>query len=345
MPRISVVMPAFNAAAYIDDAIQSILAQTYHDFEFIIIDDGSTDATRAIINTYTDARLLVLAHETQQGIVQSLNYGIQAASGEYIARMDADDISLSERFAKQVAFLDKSPQVAYVATATQGIDALGKLQPLPTQLNKTATSIRWVLHWSADTAHSGVMLRRNLFTDAGFWYDQDYPLAEDFDLWTRLAQQYDPGYVPDVLHHVRFHERRTTRQRRDTARATHQRIMQRELTRLLQTDVSNAATDTITRLAIHHDASDVFTADSLEASTMLITAAYRQFLTNYQPNPEDMPHILFWTQKILGLVLRAMVRQRNYGLASWHLRTIPPNTRYSQIRKFVKYHLRPISYW
>ncbi len=110
-PRITVIMPVYNCELYIKEAIDSILNQTFTDFEFLIIDDASTDKTVSIIKEYKDFRIQLIEKEGNKGISDSLNYGLKVAKGEYIARMDGDDISLPERFVKQVTFLDSNPDV------------------------------------------------------------------------------------------------------------------------------------------------------------------------------------------------------------------------------------------
>ncbi len=112
MPKISVVMPVYNTKEeWLREAIESILNQSYKDFEFIIIDDGSDKSIEPIVNSYNDARIVLIRQENL-GIAKSLNYGFKISKGEYIARMDSDDISLPERFEKQVNFLDKNPQIS-----------------------------------------------------------------------------------------------------------------------------------------------------------------------------------------------------------------------------------------
>ena len=117
MPKISVIMPAYNAEQYISEAIESILGQTFADFEFIIIDDGSSDSTSGIIASYKDSRIRYFRNEKNLGIVGALNRGLALAAGEYIARMDADDISLPERFQTQCAYMEKHPDVGVCGTA------------------------------------------------------------------------------------------------------------------------------------------------------------------------------------------------------------------------------------
>ena len=110
-PQISVVMPAYNAEKYITEAIDSILFQTFKDFEFIIINDASTDSTKDIIESYKDPRIKLVNNEQNKGVAKSLNIGISVACGKYIARMDADDIALPERFQKQFDFMEQHPNI------------------------------------------------------------------------------------------------------------------------------------------------------------------------------------------------------------------------------------------
>ena len=115
-PRITVLMPVYNCELYIKEAIDSILNQSFSDFEFIIIDDASSDSTVSIIKAYDDPRIQLIVKQQNSGYTNSLNYGLSIAKGEYIARMDGDDISFSERFEKQIAFLDKNPDVVLCGT-------------------------------------------------------------------------------------------------------------------------------------------------------------------------------------------------------------------------------------
>src|SRR5258707_849690 len=126
-PRVSVVMSVYNGEKYLGEAVDSILAQTFTDFEFIIIDDGSEDRSPELIEAYVDSRISFLRNEKNVGLTRSLNKGLQVASGEYIARMDCDDVSLPDRFAKQVAFMDANSGVGACGTWALDIDGAGKV--------------------------------------------------------------------------------------------------------------------------------------------------------------------------------------------------------------------------
>jgi len=128
-PTVSVLMPVFNGEQFLRPAMNSILNQTFTDFEFIIVDDGSTDHSREILNSYTDSRVRLICNESNIGLTDSLNRGLEAASGNYIARMDQDDISLPERLAKQVAFMDSHPEVGVCGTWAKDIDQTDSTTP------------------------------------------------------------------------------------------------------------------------------------------------------------------------------------------------------------------------
>ena len=127
MPRVSVILPAYNAEAYLKEAIDSILNQTFPDFQLIVINDCSTDGTEEIIRQYADPRLVPVKNEKNLGIAATLNRGLSLAQGDYIARMDADDISLPHRLERQVAYLDAHPDIAVLGTNVETFDENGPL--------------------------------------------------------------------------------------------------------------------------------------------------------------------------------------------------------------------------
>lgn len=137
-PAVSVVMSVFNEEAHVAEAIESILKQTFADFEFIIIDDASTDGSPALIETYAqkDSRIKVFTQPENQGLAVSLNKGLRQATGTYLARMDADDISYPERFQKQFDYLERHPELGALGTFMKEIDEKGEVVPRPVPLTK-----------------------------------------------------------------------------------------------------------------------------------------------------------------------------------------------------------------
>lgn len=186
MVEVSVVMPVYNAAPYLKDAIHSILTQTYHDFEFIIVDDGSTDRSGEIIKSFIDARIVFLQQENR-GLAYSLNRGIRESSGKYIARMDADDISLSDRLRLQVAFLNHHPEYVAVGSNAIVLDQTGgelyKVK-MPTEHEEIISR----LPYNPIFFHSSVMYLRSVFLSCGGYNEKIFHFFEDQILWNLMAR-------------------------------------------------------------------------------------------------------------------------------------------------------------
>lgn len=203
-PLLSVVMAVYNGEPFLGEAVESILTQTFGDFEFIIIDDGSTDGTAARLAAYAaaDPRVRVVT-QGNQGLIASLNRGCALARGTYIARMDADDISAPERFARQLAHLTAYPEIDVLGTAMQRIDAAG--QRLTVLENPVLPGfLRWMLIFHCGISHSSVMFKRTVFEKVG-GYDPAMAHVEDYDLWCRMSAFARLENLPDVLLYYRIH--------------------------------------------------------------------------------------------------------------------------------------------
>ena len=207
MPKISVLMPAYNAEKYIKEAIDSILAQTFEDFELIILNDCSKDNTEQLILSYSDKRIVYLKNQENMGVAATLNKGIDAAKGEYIARMDADDISLPQRFEKQVAYLDAHSEVAVLGTEVENFDENGNLQPMV--YRACAAQLKIDLLFASVLAHPSVMMRRQVVARLG-GYDREFEGLEDYDLWCRVAQEHAIAVYPEILLRYRIHSAQVT---------------------------------------------------------------------------------------------------------------------------------------
>lgn len=205
-PLISVILPVFNGARYLHQAVQSILDQSYPDFELIIINDGSTDQTKTILNSFTDSRIKVITNPNNQGIVNSLNQGIKMAVGQYIARMDADDISARDRFKKQREFLEHNSEYILVGSFTEVIDHIGKMlysieQPTRDQ------AIKSTLKRGSCIAHGSMMVRKHAIEAiGGYSTDSAVAHAEDYDLLVRLTGQGKFSNLPEYLYQYREHQ-------------------------------------------------------------------------------------------------------------------------------------------
>ncbi|MCU0515173.1 MAG: glycosyltransferase [Anaerolineae bacterium] len=203
VPAVAVVLPVFNAERYLAAAIDSILAQTFTDFELLLLNDGSSDGSAALIDDYArrDGRIRAL-HLPNRGQSATLNEGLRQARAPLVAIMHADDVSLPERLAQQVACLAAQPDVALVGTWARFIgEQAGTEWHTPVAPDEIAAE----LLFTCCLIHPTVMLRRAELAAAGLWYADDLRTAQDYDLWLRAVQRLRAGNVPQVLLHYRVH--------------------------------------------------------------------------------------------------------------------------------------------
>ena len=205
-PMVSVVMSTYNRADLLPRAVESILNQTYGDFEFIIIDDGSTDGTVDILRAYTeqDNRIKVITNRPNQGLIVSLNKGIDAARGKYIARMDDDDVAVPQRFERQVAFMEDHSDVAAVGS---WISPLDSMTPYSFQRETDPERIRIMLYLgSVPVCHPSLLMRRDFLNRHHIRYRQGYEAAEDRPFYGEIISAGGQiANIPEVLMHYRLH--------------------------------------------------------------------------------------------------------------------------------------------
>lgn len=203
VPLVSVVMSVFNGELYLREAVESILRQSFRDFEFIIIDDGSTDKSGGILDAFqsTDARVRVF-HQENRGLIGSLNRGCGLALGKYIARMDADDIAVGDRLQRQIAFMETHPEVAVLGGAVEFIDQTGKTLGIA-QYPCHNREIQRALLDSNVMWHPSVLIRKTAFVAADGY--RNVTDAEDYDLWLRIADRFRLANLNAVLLRYRIH--------------------------------------------------------------------------------------------------------------------------------------------
>lgn len=200
LPFISVIMPVYNTEKYVEEAVRSILNQTFQNFEFIIIDDGSTDRTPDILRSFTDPRIHLLFNEKNTGNYPARNRGCRLAKGKYIAVMDADDIALPERLEKQVEFMEKNPDILACGTAYRLMER-NKVIVEATEWE----DIRYILMKTFCMLHPTLLIRKNKMEQIGY-YQTESRYAEDYDLVLRLARCGKVVNIPDILVNRRLHD-------------------------------------------------------------------------------------------------------------------------------------------
>lgn len=196
-PSISVIMSVYNAAEYLNLAIESILNQTFTDFEFIIIDDGSTDESKKIIESYKDKRIRLISRPNK-GLTKSLNEGLRIAKGMYIARQDADDISKVDRFEKQVNFLNHNPDIGMVGSNYTVIDETGS-ELTTTNVFTHQDDLKLCLVNCNQFGHGSIMMRSDL-NELKKGYDQSVGYVEDYDLWIRISRETGVANIEEPLY-------------------------------------------------------------------------------------------------------------------------------------------------
>lgn len=202
MPKVSVLMPVYNGEKYIAQAIESVLSQSFRDFELIVIDDGSIDKSAEIVASYNDQRVRYVANPRNLGLAGARNRAIEVASGKYLAWLDCDDISLPDRLLKQVALLDSNPNLGICGT---WVRTLGLKSEQVWQYPLHPGFVRGRMLFDDPVATSAAMVRRSCLAATELRFDTRFPPAEDYDLWERISSKNEVCNIPEVLTLYRIH--------------------------------------------------------------------------------------------------------------------------------------------
>jgi glycosyltransferase involved in cell wall biosynthesis len=231
-PIVSIVMSVCNGAKHLDAAIESMLRQSFARFEFIIVNDGSTDQTGKIIERWAirDSRIKILTNGARCGLTVSLNRALKSASGAWIARQDADDLSDENRLARQWEFLEANPGVLLAGTAYRNIDDSG-LELNHVYPPNDDLSLRWNLVFHNCFAHASTMFKRIVEGMGCVMYDESFPFAQDYELWTRLAAHGRIANIGELLISRRIHSSMISERHVREQLICSQRVCRREINR------------------------------------------------------------------------------------------------------------------
>jgi glycosyltransferase involved in cell wall biosynthesis len=314
-PAVSVIMSAYNEESYLAKAIDSILNQTFEDFEFIIINDGSTDGSGSIIQKYErqDSRIRGL-YQKNQGLIAALNSSIQVARGKYLARMDADDISLPTRLEKQFVYLEANPGVGVLGTWAKVVDYNGALKsiwrtPISSEL------IKWTLLFRTSLIHASVMMRPEVIESAGF-YRPEALHVEDYDLWVRLGNATRFANIPEVLYVIYS---------RPTSICSMHKTLQNQrvpesitgpmINALLNDSVPLETVRALRQLSMNAPLGD---SDQIKPLAHLIKRMHRSYLEEYNLDRDDAREITRDTgQKLYALAAYSSNRSLWLGLVNY----------------------------
>lgn len=299
-PRISVILPVYNNERYLDEAIESILKQTYLDFELIIITEfGSSAKSIEIIDSYKDERIAIIKNGHRLGLARSLNLGLMLAKGEYVARMDADDVSEPRRFALQVEYLDRNQNVAVCGSYVITVDGDGKaiewvkypVEPLV---------VKWSMFLSCAIGHSSIMARKETLQSMG-GYREDAKQAEDYDLWLRMLEKHNITNLPQFIHKRRRHESNTSISKRDELKECASSYLKGSVDNYLDKPVPIISVRNILFADRLNDKSEAV------QSMDLLCALFKAFVRKESPNVREQRAIVeqynFCAGNIIGSIL------------------------------------------
>lgn len=234
-PAITVLLPVYNAQKFLKDAIESILNQTFEDFELLIIDDGSEDESPAIISGFADSRIRLIRQNENQGLIKTLNHGLGLANGKYIIRMDADDISLSHRFAKQFNFMEGHPEIGVCGSWIKAMN-----HPRREIFEYYISHEEIILHMFelVPFAHPSVIIRKSIIDKFKLNYNESYLHVEDYALWFDMHKFTKFANLPDVLIQYRFHDKQLSKRHVELQNVNADKIRRKVLEDLLNTNIS-----------------------------------------------------------------------------------------------------------
>ena len=244
MPQTTVLIPTYNCSKYIVPAVKSVLAQKYTDYELLILDDGSTDNTEEIVSKISDSRVVYLKNSSNKGIVYTLNKGIDLAKGEYIARMDADDIVLGNRLQVQTDFLSKNPDYGIVGGWYQVTNENGKIIDTVEGVTN-CSSAQLGLLFRNQFAHSVVTMRTDLAKQLK--YDPEFQYCEDYDLWVRFAEVSKVTNLPAYYLSYRWYSENSCNRKQKELKQAMLNLLSRELDKI---EVEHTAEELVLHAAV-----------------------------------------------------------------------------------------------
>jgi GT2 family glycosyltransferase len=286
--QVSIVMSVFDGEAYLGEAIESMLHQAFTDFEFIIVDDGSTDMSAEIVQTYAkqDSRIRLIKLNENMGLASALNHGMKQATGQYIARMDSDDICQSSRLQQQVYYLEAHPEVGVLGSRMQVVDK-DKKPLFAFDVPQQHSMIVWNLFFGRAFAHPSVMMRRDLLVQVG-GYDETISTAQDVDLWSRLVGQGRFANLPEQLLLYRTHQKATSIQKAQQQNAVLHTTLKRLLMQLWGDDDTD---DIVARFLKIRSGKPQFTQDEYEQVKIDMRRLAESTLNNEWILPDEKPLI------------------------------------------------------
>jgi GT2 family glycosyltransferase len=311
LPQVSVLMTTYNGAAFLGQSIDSVLAQSFRNFELIVVDDGSTDATPAILAAYDDPRLRIMRNPVNTGIVAARNLGFAAVRAAHVAALDHDDISGPDRLAAQLAFLEANAGVVLVGTEVR-IAEHGRLRAADHAECQSPGLMRWMLHVDNPLTYSSIMFRTAAVRQLGVFMRAEYELADDFDLYHRMLSCGDIARLDLALTLYRSHGRSASQERGQALFRNAVRILAGAYRKWLGEAADESAALVVRHLSERQPARDAATLDQLAHTLQRLLAG---FCATYRPDHAEEMRIRRHAARIWWQAVRAAVRSGHPGLA------------------------------
>ncbi|MGE0222929.1 MAG: glycosyltransferase family 2 protein [Acetobacteraceae bacterium] len=317
-PRVSVLVTTYNGSRFIAETIDSILCQTFQDFELVVVDDGSTDDTADVVARFNDPRIRIIRNERNLGVVGSRNHGFRALRGAYVATVDHDDLWLPTRLEAGVAILDSRPSVDLVATQVSAL-VRGRLQPIRRFHGVTPMVLRWMLLLDCSMIYSSLLFRydKARLPDGGF-LRPDAVYADDYELMLRLTLSGDGAQIDEYLTIYRLHGGNTTYAVRSEMFDNSRGVLARTYARWLP---AGEALDTAQLVARHvarrHPAVSWSELNGVGAAIERLLAL---FIATYRPGPSERRRIEEFAQEAYWRAGRATLRSGRIWLIGCYLR-------------------------
>lgn len=284
-PLVSVLMPVYNAEKHLRAAMDSILAQAYTNIEFVIVNDGSRDGSEALIRSYRDSRIRLLVNSGNKGLIYSLNYGIASCNGKYIARMDADDVSLPERIGEQVKFMEQHPEVGVCGCDYSQFNDSGETTYKALSVHDEVLS---QMIFNSSVVHPSLMLRRSVLQELDPVFNAGYQHSEDYELWSKLILRTQFSAVPKHLFRYRIHGGQVTQKHQEQQQISASKVRKELLTRL-GFSYTEEEVQLLSRMAGHRLFDDKHQLDLLEQFLKRLIA---QNETSRRIDPEIFKRVL-----------------------------------------------------
>ena len=251
LPKVTVLLCVFNGEPYLTSSIHSILNQTFSDFELLIINDGSTDGTLNIIQSFNDTRIRLINNNKNQGLISCLNQGIEAAQGVFLARHDSDDLAINDRLEKQVHYLDSNSKAVLVGTWLSLIDKNG-FELEQWKYPEHPHLVRWAMLFDSPVGHSSVMFRTEVARELG-GYSENHKYAEDFEFWSRMSKTGEIVNIPQILQQYRIHSESVSSQKNEAQEKMRIMISTANIKEYVHEELGNEVVDFLTNRYIKTD--------------------------------------------------------------------------------------------